>query len=84
VKITPAERKMAVAACKVLGLRVAGVDVLRSGRGPLVLEVNSSPGLEGIEKTSGVDVAGFIVRHVEKALAEKRRPARKKATVPTP
>lgn len=75
VKITPAERKAAVEACKALGLRVAGVDVLRSSRGPLVLEVNSSPGLQGIEKATGVDVAGLVIRHTEKGVAEKRRPA---------
>jgi len=60
-KISPAERKAAVQAAKALGLRVAGVDILRSQRGPLVLEVNSSPGLEGIERATGKDVAGLIV-----------------------
>lgn len=65
-KISPAERKAAVQAAKALGLRVAGVDVLRSQRGPLVLEVNSSPGLEGIERATGKDVAGLIVEHLEK------------------
>ena len=48
-----------------LGLRIAGVDLMRSKRGPLVLEVNSSPGLEGIEASSGVDVAGDIIRFIE-------------------
>ena len=66
VKITPEERKTAVQACKALGLRVGGVDVLRSERGPLVLEVNSSPGLEGIEKATGKDVAGLIVDYIAK------------------
>lgn len=66
VKITPAERHTAVRAAKVLGLRVAGVDILRSNRGPLVMEVNSSPGLQGIERATGKDVAGLIIRHVEK------------------
>ena len=59
------EEKIAVEAARVLGLRIAGVDLMRSKRGPLVLEVNSSPGLEGIEASSGVDVAGNIVRFIE-------------------
>lgn len=65
-KITPKERKTAVQAVKALGLRAAGVDILRSNRGPLVLEVNSSPGLEGVEKATGKDVAALMVQHVEK------------------
>jgi ribosomal protein S6--L-glutamate ligase len=64
-KITPSERRTAVAAARRLGLQVAGVDLIRSNHGPLVLEVNSSPGLEGIEKTSGVDVAGKIIEYIE-------------------
>jgi ribosomal protein S6--L-glutamate ligase len=64
VRITRAEAAMAVRAARVLGLGVAGVDMLRSKRGPLVLEVNSSPGLEGIEAATGVDVADCIVSHV--------------------
>lgn len=66
VKITPEERQTAVSAAKILGLSVAGVDLLRSERGPLVMEVNSSPGLEGIEAASGKDVAGIIIEHLEK------------------
>jgi len=66
VKITPRERATAVKAAKVMGLNVAGVDLLRSERGPLVMEVNSSPGLEGIEKATGKDVAGLIVKFIEK------------------
>lgn len=66
VKITPEERATAVSAAKVLGLSVAGVDLLRSERGPLVMEVNSSPGLEGIEAASGKDVAGIIIEQLEK------------------
>ncbi len=66
VKISPEERVTAVSAAKVLGLSVAGVDLLRSSRGPLVMEVNSSPGLEGIENASGKDVAGIIIEELEK------------------
>jgi ribosomal protein S6--L-glutamate ligase len=66
VKITPHERKTAVKAAKVMGLNVAGVDILRSERGPLVMEVNSSPGLEGIETSTGKDVAGMIIEFIEK------------------
>ncbi|AVO52741.1 SSU ribosomal protein S6P modification protein [Ectopseudomonas oleovorans] len=66
IKITPEERMTAVRAARVMGLNVAGVDILRSNHGPLVMEVNSSPGLEGIEVTTGKDVAGMIIEHLEK------------------
>lgn len=66
VKITPAERSTAVRAAKIMGLSVAGVDLLRSNRGPVVMEVNSSPGLEGVETATGKDVAGVIVEFIEK------------------
>jgi ribosomal protein S6--L-glutamate ligase len=65
-KITPAERKAALKAAKSMGLNVAGVDLLRSSRGPVILEVNSSPGLEGIEKATGEDIALGIVDFLEK------------------
>ena len=64
VELDPALEEVACRAARVLGLRVAGVDLLESIHGPLVLEVNSSPGLEGIEKASGVNVAGEIVDFV--------------------
>lgn len=66
IKISPAERAMAVKAANVMGLNVAGVDILRSGRGALVMEVNSSPGLEGIEVATGKDIAGMIIGFIEK------------------
>ena len=66
VKLTPEERSTAVRAAQILGLKVAGVDILRSNHGPVVMEVNSSPGLEGIEKTSEVDVADAIIQFLEK------------------
>ena len=66
VDLTEEERRTAVQASEALGLNVAGVDILRSNKGPLVMEVNSSPGLEGIENTTGVDVAGLMVEYIEK------------------
>lgn len=66
VKLTPEERSLALKAAKVMGLDVAGVDIIRSAHGPLVLEVNSSPGLQGIEKVTNKDVAGMIIEHVAK------------------
>jgi ribosomal protein S6--L-glutamate ligase len=66
VKLTPEERSTAVRSAKILGLRVAGVDMLRSNHGPVIMEVNSSPGLEGIEESSGKDVAGAIIAYLEK------------------
>ncbi|KAB2814270.1 30S ribosomal protein S6--L-glutamate ligase [Phaeocystidibacter luteus] len=66
VRLTKAEKDMAVKAARALGLHVAGVDMLQSKRGPLILEVNSSPGLKGIESTTGVDVASIIIEYIEK------------------
>jgi ribosomal protein S6--L-glutamate ligase len=66
VRITPKERATAVQASKIMGLRVTGVDIVRSNEGPLVLEVNSSPGLEGIEKSTEKDVAGMIIEYIER------------------
>ena len=66
VKITPEERRTAVRSAQAMGLNVAGVDLLRSSRGPVVMEVNSSPGLEGIEEATGKDVASMIIEFIEK------------------
>jgi len=71
VRASAAEQEVAVRAAQVLGLGVAGVDLIRSARGPLVLEVNASPGLEGIEEASGVDVAVEIVDFVAGQVREK-------------
>ncbi len=65
VKITPEERSTAIRAAKVMGLNVAGVDILRANHGPVIMEVNSSPGLEGIETATGKDVAGQIIEFIE-------------------
>ncbi len=73
VKLTPDERATAKRAARILGLSVAGVDLMRSADGPVVLEVNSSPGLEGIEGATGVDVAGAIIDFVEKHARPGRR-----------
>ena len=72
VKITPDEKALAVKAAKILGLKVAGVDIIRSRNGPLLLEVNSSPGLEGIEAATGKDIASVIISSVEKKLKWQR------------
>ena len=66
IEITQEERVAAEKAVKIMGLNVAGVDLLRSKRGPLVIEVNSSPGLEGIEKATHLNVADLIIQFIEK------------------
>jgi ribosomal protein S6--L-glutamate ligase len=65
-RITPQERSTAIGAARAMGLNVCGVDMLRSNHGPVVMEVNSSPGLEGVETATGVDVAGKIIEFIEK------------------
>jgi ribosomal protein S6--L-glutamate ligase len=77
-KLTAEERKIAIKAASRLGLKFAGVDILRSAKGPLLLEVNSSPGLEGIEKTTGADIAGQVLDYIEQG-AYRARPRLKKA-----
>lgn len=71
VDITEEEHQTAVSAAKIMGLKVAGVDLLRSARGPLIMEVNSSPGLEGIEKATGKDIAGMIINFIEQEKHDK-------------
>jgi ribosomal protein S6--L-glutamate ligase len=66
VKLTPQERAIAVNAAKTIGLKVAGVDLIRSSHGPLILEINSSPGFEGIEKATGLNIAKKIIEYIEK------------------
>ena len=72
VKITAEERRIAIQAAKIVGLKVAGVDIIRSASGPKVLEINSSPGLEGIESTTGEDIAGMMIESIERAVARER------------
>jgi len=66
IRITPEERSTALRSAKIMGLNVAGVDILRSNHGPVVMEVNSSPGLEGIETVTGKDIAAMIIQFIEK------------------
>jgi ribosomal protein S6--L-glutamate ligase len=66
IRISPEERSTAIRAAKSMGLNVCGVDMLRSNHGPVVMEVNSSPGLEGVEKATGKDIAGMIIEFIEK------------------
>lgn len=79
IRITPEERSTAVRAAKVMGLNVCGVDMLRSNHGPVVMEVNSSPGLEGVEKATGIDVAEKIITFIE----DQARPDRTKTRTKT-
>lgn len=76
IKITPAERSTAVSAAKAMGLNVCGVDMLRSNHGPVVMEVNSSPGLEGVETATNIDVAGKIINFIEKNARQNRTKTR--------
>jgi len=76
VKITPEERATAVRAARIMGLNVAGVDLIRSNHGALVMEVNSSPGLEGIESATGKDVAGMIFSFMEKKIIDGKASSR--------
>lgn len=73
IKLSRAEKKAAILAAKAMGLRVAGVDMLQSERGPLILEVNSSPGLRGIESATKLDIAGTIIEMVENHAKGKRK-----------
>jgi ribosomal protein S6--L-glutamate ligase len=76
IRLSKEERMAALGAAKALGLDIAGVDMLQSERGPLILEVNSSPGLEGIEKATGINIAGEIVKFIEEAvnkISKKRK-----------
>ncbi len=77
-RITPEERSTAVRAARTMGLNVCGVDILRSNHGPVVMEVNSSPGIEGIEQATGKDVAGHIIQFIEKNARNNRTRTRGK------
>ena len=78
-KLSRIEKATAIAAAKAMGLGVCGVDMIPSKRGPLVMEINSSPGLEGIEKATGIDIAGKIMDYIQKNIAPKNTPPRKRS-----
>jgi len=81
IKLSKTEREMAIRAAKAMNLNIAGVDMLQSSRGPLILEVNSSPGLEGIEKATKTDIAEKIVKYVEKLVEKKNNSSKKRKKV---
>ncbi len=81
IKLTRAERTLAQTAAKAMHLPVAGVDIVQSDRGPLVMEVNACPNIEGIEESTGVNIAGLIVEYIEKAVGSKRKRAKDKVGV---
>lgn len=81
ITLSRKEKSVAIKAASALNLKVAGVDMLRSDRGPLVIEVNSSPGLEGIEKATGFDIAGHIIQYIESNIHEPKRKTRDKIGV---
>jgi len=81
IKLKKSEREMAIKAARALGLDIAGVDMLQSERGPLVLEVNSSPGLEGVERVTGVDVATKIIEYIEDNVLKPRGQTKDKVGV---
>lgn len=72
IKITAEERKLALQSSKIMGLKVSGVDIIRSATGPKVLEINSSPGLEGIEGVTNMDIAGKMIEAIEKSVRSRR------------
>ncbi|MEQ9090436.1 MAG: 30S ribosomal protein S6--L-glutamate ligase [Balneola sp.] len=79
IKLSKKEREAALTAAQAMGLPIAGVDMLQSERGPLILEVNSSPGLEGIEKSTGKDIAGNIIKYVTSAVeAQRNNPSKRR------
>jgi ribosomal protein S6--L-glutamate ligase len=72
VQLPPEYKKAAIRAARVFGLHVAGVDLMESDRGPMVIEVNSSPGFEGIEKATGINVAGAVIKHIKRVVKKSR------------
>ena len=81
VSLSEEEERTAIRSAELMGLSIAGVDMLQSSRGPLILEVNSSPGLEGIEKTTGKDIASTVINYVAKAVAERKQSPSKRRKI---
>jgi len=81
IKLSAKERNAAKKAAKCMGLSVAGVDMLQCERGPLILEVNSSPGLQGIERATQKDIAGYIIQYLEKHIVHKKKRRKKKIDI---
>jgi ribosomal protein S6--L-glutamate ligase len=81
IKLSRKEKTVALNAVKALGLKIAGVDMLQSDRGPLVIEVNSSPGLEGIEEATGINIAGKIIQYIENNIEHSHRKQKDKVGV---
>lgn len=81
IKLTKEQRQAALVATRSMGLAIAGVDMLESNRGPLVLEVNSSPGLEGIEKATQKDIAGKVISYVERQVIQNRKRSNKRRKI---
>jgi ribosomal protein S6--L-glutamate ligase len=77
IKLPAHYHEAAIRAAKVLGLQVAGVDIMESNQGPMIIEVNSSPGFEGIEKATGINVAETIIKHVKRVLRKNRKVVKK-------
>lgn len=77
IKLTAAEKRTAINAAKAMKLSVAGVDMIQSSRGSLILEINSSPGLKGIESATGKDIAGSIIEYIERNVKTKKKPTTK-------
>jgi ribosomal protein S6--L-glutamate ligase len=80
IKLAPEFERAAIRATRALGLQVAGVDLMESDIGPLIIEVNSSPGFEGIERATGLNIAGMIVKHIARTVRARKKPGKKAAT----
>lgn len=83
VDVTAQEKKIALAAARAINLKVAGVDLIRAKEGPKILEVNASPGLEGVEAATGIDIAGLMIEHIEEQVKKKAKAKTKSKSIAT-